>query len=177
MPAVTVSKSGSSLWWLGEDSPLLGVIDVTQKHWDQDSAPLLEEDTLTSNLSVGALAKQPAAGQADRRTCDLTWCCITVTVTLHLRHDDSSFPLCLTVRHGCREGREDGGRREAGKGRQRLLVNHRPLHGAWQLQVAVLSIVNYSSNVFPSQEYGVPFMETSAKTGVNVELAFLAVAK
>lgn len=33
------------------------------------------------------------------------------------------------------------------------------------------------SNVFSSQEYGVPFMETSAKTGANVELAFLAVAK
>ncbi|XP_045571180.1 ras-related protein Rab-37 isoform X5 [Salmo salar] len=28
-----------------------------------------------------------------------------------------------------------------------------------------------------AKEYGVPFMETSAKTGVNVELAFLAVAK
>ncbi|KPP60031.1 ras-related protein Rab-37-like [Scleropages formosus] len=28
-----------------------------------------------------------------------------------------------------------------------------------------------------AREYGVPFMETSAKTGVNVELAFLAVAK
>lgn len=27
------------------------------------------------------------------------------------------------------------------------------------------------------QEYSVPFMETSAKTGVNVELAFTAVAK
>ncbi|KAM4034538.1 ras-related protein Rab-37-like [Anomaloglossus baeobatrachus] len=26
-------------------------------------------------------------------------------------------------------------------------------------------------------EYGIPFMETSAKTGVNVELAFMAVAK
>lgn len=35
----------------------------------------------------------------------------------------------------------------------------------------------FSSNVFPFQEYGVPFMETSAKTGANVELAFLAIAK
>lgn len=29
----------------------------------------------------------------------------------------------------------------------------------------------------PGQEYGVPFMETSAKTGMNVELAFLAIAR
>ncbi|XP_073444073.1 ras-related protein Rab-37 isoform X7 [Dendrobates tinctorius] len=28
-----------------------------------------------------------------------------------------------------------------------------------------------------AKEYGIPFMETSAKTGVNVELAFMAVAK
>lgn len=28
-----------------------------------------------------------------------------------------------------------------------------------------------------NKEYGVPFMETSAKTGVNVELAFLAIAR
>ncbi|XP_018409588.1 PREDICTED: ras-related protein Rab-37 isoform X3 [Nanorana parkeri] len=28
-----------------------------------------------------------------------------------------------------------------------------------------------------AKEYGIPFMETSAKTGINVELAFLAVAR
>ncbi len=30
---------------------------------------------------------------------------------------------------------------------------------------------------FSLQEFGVPFMETSAKSGLNVELAFTAVAK
>ena len=33
------------------------------------------------------------------------------------------------------------------------------------------------STLSPWQEYGVPFMETSAKTGMTVELAFLAIAK
>ncbi|XP_043945137.1 ras-related protein Rab-26-like [Protopterus annectens] len=28
-----------------------------------------------------------------------------------------------------------------------------------------------------AKEYGVPFMETSAKSGLNVELAFMAIAK
>ncbi|CAM9183253.1 unnamed protein product [Lampetra planeri] len=28
-----------------------------------------------------------------------------------------------------------------------------------------------------AKEYGVPFMETSAKTGTNVELAFMAIAR
>lgn len=30
---------------------------------------------------------------------------------------------------------------------------------------------------YSTQEYGVAFMETSAKTGVNVELAFMAIAR
>ena len=30
---------------------------------------------------------------------------------------------------------------------------------------------------FSLQEYGVAFMETSAKTGMNVELAFMAIAR
>lgn len=34
-----------------------------------------------------------------------------------------------------------------------------------------------ASSVFCVQEFGVPFMETSARSGLNVELAFTAVAK
>lgn len=34
-----------------------------------------------------------------------------------------------------------------------------------------------SNRCFSVQEFGVPFMETSAKSGLNVELAFTAVAK
>lgn len=44
------------------------------------------------------------------------------------------------------------------------------------VQSGVLGL-DTNGSVLPSQEYGVPFMETSAKTGMNVELAFLAIAR
>lgn len=43
---------------------------------------------------------------------------------------------------------------------------------------AILTFTIFLRNAPPSvQEFGVPFMETSAKSGLNVELAFTAAAK
>ncbi|GIX81614.1 ras-related protein Rab-37, partial [Caerostris darwini] len=38
-------------------------------------------------------------------------------------------------------------------------------------------VVQYEDGERLAKEYGVAFMETSAKTGINVELAFMAVAR
>ncbi|XP_051243499.1 ras-related protein Rab-37 isoform X2 [Dicentrarchus labrax] len=43
--------------------------------------------------------------------------------------------------------------------------------------VAAERVVKKEDGEKLAKEYGVPFMETSAKTGLNVELAFLAIAK
>lgn len=47
------------------------------------------------------------------------------------------------------------------------------------VSVLNVSFLWYDTDLkFPSvQEFGVPFMETSARSGLNVELAFTAVAK
>ncbi|NWQ83754.1 RAB37 protein, partial [Columbina picui] len=47
----------------------------------------------------------------------------------------------------------------------------------WQADVSSERAVRTEDGASLAREYGVPFMETSAKTGMNVELAFLAVAK
>ena len=39
------------------------------------------------------------------------------------------------------------------------------------------SMIKISTFLNPLQEYDVAFMETSAKTGMNVDLAFMAVAR
>lgn len=76
-----------------------------------------------------------------------------------------SSSAAFTVRHGCGAGGQEGGRGEARQGK------------TWPCQVAAATPVRLPLTCVPPQEYGVPFMETSAKTGANVELAFLAIAK
>ncbi len=89
-PAVIANKSISSLWWRREDSPFSGVVDVTQLRSFAaraaglaasacgSAAPLLEVGFLTSHQSEGAPAQQPEARLPDKRTCGLTWWCITL---------------------------------------------------------------------------------------------------
>ncbi|XP_072882782.1 ras-related protein Rab-37-like isoform X3 [Hemitrygon akajei] len=48
---------------------------------------------------------------------------------------------------------------------------------AWLTEVHEYAQQDVVIMLLGNKEYGVPFIETSAKTGINVELAFLAVAK
>ncbi|XP_073444072.1 ras-related protein Rab-37 isoform X6 [Dendrobates tinctorius] len=48
---------------------------------------------------------------------------------------------------------------------------------AWLTEVHEFAHKDVVIMLLGNKEYGIPFMETSAKTGVNVELAFMAVAK
>lgn len=43
--------------------------------------------------------------------------------------------------------------------------------------MAAERVITHEEGQKLAKEYGVPFMETSAKTGVNVELAFQAIAR
>uniref|UniRef100_A0A8C6NV66 RAB26, member RAS onco family n=1 Tax=Nothobranchius furzeri TaxID=105023 RepID=A0A8C6NV66_NOTFU len=51
------------------------------------------------------------------------------------------------------------------------------IHEYAQQDVVVMLLGNKVRRCISEQEFGVPFMETSAKSGLNVELAFTAVAR
>lgn len=80
----------------------------------------------------------------------------------------------LTVRHGRRAGGQDGGWGEVGEGKVALVEEWTKIPTDTE-HITVKRLV--SAFLFLLKEYGVPFMETSARTGINVELAFLAIAK
>ncbi|XP_078736673.1 ras-related protein Rab-37-like isoform X2 [Lampetra fluviatilis] len=48
---------------------------------------------------------------------------------------------------------------------------------AWLTEIHEYAQQNVVIMLLGNKEYGVPFMETSAKTGTNVELAFMAIAR
>ncbi|GCB72101.1 hypothetical protein scyTo_0001826 [Scyliorhinus torazame] len=48
---------------------------------------------------------------------------------------------------------------------------------AWLTEIHEYATQDVVIMLLGNKEYGVPFMETSAKTGLNVELAFMAIAK
>lgn len=78
--------------------------------------------------------------------------------------------VCAAGGHGQRQSDQEGRGRAAGEGEWRFTAARHPV------TVFLSSAPRRNSHLCP-QEYAVPFMETSAKTGVNVELAFTAVAK
>uniref|UniRef100_A0A673FUN1 small monomeric GTPase n=1 Tax=Sinocyclocheilus rhinocerous TaxID=307959 RepID=A0A673FUN1_9TELE len=57
--------------------------------------------------------------------------------------------------------------------RQTNISRHFQMHS----DMAAERVITHEEGEKLAKEYGVPFMETSAKTGVNVELAFHAIAR